>query len=258
MKKFYILFWRVIACVIIFLGSFIVLMLNPQVLYANATHYRQVTIYSQKKLDKSFNKVIDHALLLVQHSELYDKNFSIDVFINDGSIFTRIIKFIYGNAYGYGYHNNAILNGSIDSALQFIHLNGYKRQLSRTIAHEMIHCYQYNRYGLFGSRPLKNLPIWKWEGYPEYVSNNSALKNERTILIENIKRLNEYEEENGLEWVEVDLDEGKSYIGTNFRNWLMVKYMMEVKKTKLHDLMSDEIMYKGVYDEMLEWYSKNK
>lgn len=254
MKKFKMLMFRFIICLIVIFCCFVALMLNPQVLYANATHYRQVTIYSQKKLDQTIYKVLDHALLLAQQSELYDRNFSLDVFLNDGSSFVKIVKFIYGDAYGWGYHNNVILNGSIDTALNFIHLNGYKRQLSRTISHELIHCFQYNKYGLFGSRPLKDVPIWKWEGYPEYISNKSALKNERTLLIENIKRLMEYELENSLEWVEIEVDEGKSYLGNNFRNWLMVKYLIDIKGIRLNELMKDKIKYNAVYTEMVRWY----
>lgn len=223
-------------------------------MYANATPYRQVTIYTQKKLHPSFTKVIDHALLLVQQSELYDKSFSLDCFLNDGNSFVKIVKFIYGDAYGWGYYNKVVLNGSMDTALQFIHLNGYQRQLSRTIAHEMIHCLQYNKYGLLSSRPLKDVPIWKWEGYPEYVSNKSTLKDEKTILIENIKLLIEYVKEDSLEWVEIEVDEGKSYLGINFKNWLMVKYLMDVKEMKLDDLMKDEIEYDGAYKNMMEWY----
>lgn len=199
MKKFKRMLLRVIVCLIILFGGLVVLMLNPQVLYANATHYKQVTIYSQKKLDKSFNKAIDHALMLVQQSELYDKSFALDVFINDGSSFVNIVKFIYGDAYGWGNHNNVILNGNIDTAQQFIHLNGYQRHLARTIAHQMIHCFQNNKYGLFGSRPLKDVPVWKWEGYPEYISNKSTLKNERTILIDDIRLLIKYEKKNNLD-----------------------------------------------------------
>lgn len=254
MKKFKRMLLRVIICLIIIFSGLVVLMLNPQVLYANAAHYKQVTVYSQSKLDKSFNQVIDHALMLVQKSELYDKNFAFDVFINDGRSFVNLVKFIYGNAYGWGYHNNVILNGSIDNDLQFINLNGYQRHLARTISHEMIHCFQNNKYGLFGSRPFKDVPVWKWEGYPEYISNKSTLKDERTILIENIQRLVEYEKKNSLEWLEIEVDEGKSYLGINFRNWLMVKYLMDIKKMKLDDMMKDEVKYDAAYNEMLQWY----
>ncbi len=236
----------------------VVLLLNSQILYARCTHYRQVNVYSEKAFDKRFNKVIDDALMLVEKSELYDPHFSIDVFLNDGSSFNRLMKRIYGDAFAWGYHNNVVLNGKSDSALNFIHLHGYQRHLARTIAHEMIHCLQYHKYGLFRSRPIKDVPIWKWEGYPEYVAYKSAVKNEKTILIENISRLIEYEKDQKFHWVSIEVDEGTSFAGINyFRSWLMVKYLLDVKQLKFDDVIKDKVEFDKVHDEMLEWHALN-
>jgi hypothetical protein len=258
MKKIRSVLFKLFLFTFLLFFAFVVFMLNPQLLYAASTTHKNITVYHNKTYDPKLDKVIDDALTLVKQSELYDEHFDIDVLLNDGAGFNKVMKKLFGEAYAWGYHNTVVLNGSIDSSFGFIHLNGYQRYLSRTIAHEMLHCLQYNKYGLFNSRPLKNIPVWKWEGYPEYVSYKSDVKDEKVILLENLKRLVEYEKE-GTFHVEVDIEGGKSFAGIYyFTNWLMVKYLLDVKKLKFDDLMKDEVQYDAVHKEMLEWYSKNE
>ncbi len=232
-------------------------MLNPQIMFANKQDYNGVTVYSQEKYDTSYNKVIDKALSLVRKSELYDSAFRMDIFINDGSRFPKILKELYGEAYAWGYHNNVILNGTPDKTFQWIRLNGYYRQMARTVAHEMIHCYQYHALGLFHSRPFKNIPVWKWEGYAEYVCYRSSTKDEKNILLQNIKRLQSYNRENFL-YAETIVDEGPTFVGTEYlKFWVMVKYLMDVKGLSFKQILDDNITDTATYEEMIDWFRKN-
>lgn len=228
-------------------------MLNPQIMYANKHEYKGITIYSEHSYDTAYNKVIDKALALVKESELYDSTFHLNIFLNDGSRFPKLIKGLYGDAYAWGYHNNIILNGTPDETFQWIMLNGYNRQMARTVAHEMIHCYQYNALGLFHSRPLKNIPIWKWEGYAEYVCYKSSKKDERTMLLDNIKRLLTYQNEN-YQYAETIVDEGPTFLGTSYlKFWLMVKYLIDVKGLTFRQLLDRNISEAKTFEEMKKW-----
>ena len=241
---------------LLLLVIFMLFMLNPQMMYANKYNYRGISVYSSMPYDTSYNKVFDKAISLAQKSELYDYAFKLDVFLNDGSKFPKILRGIYGDAYAWGYHNNIILNGKPDESFQWIMLNGYNRQMARTVAHEMIHCYQYNALGLFHSRPLKNIPIWKWEGYPEYVCYKSSKTDEKEILRENIGRLINYENE-GFQYAQTFVDEGPTFLGTTYlKFWLMVKYEMDIKGLSFKQLLNDKITESKTYNEMKMWYEQ--
>ncbi len=50
----------------------------------------------------------------------------------------------------------------------------------------MTHCLQFDKLGLWKSKPVANILNWKWEGYAEYVSRH---KNEQKDHSKNIARL---------------------------------------------------------------------
>ena len=53
------------------------------------------------------------------------------------------------------------------------------------IAHEMTHCLQFDKLGFWESKPIANIPNWKWEGYAEYISRQNA---DQKDLSKNIQR----------------------------------------------------------------------
>ena len=257
MKRSFRLLFRFFLLLLVLFISFIVFVLNPQVLYARERHYRQTTIYSANTSPPAFNKVLDKATELIRPSELYDSSFHFDVFMNDGASFTPVLKKVLGDAFAWGYHNNVVLNGENNAALEFIHLNGHQRHLARTIAHEMIHCLQANHFGLFHSRPLKNVPYWKWEGYPEYICYRSTGLKEDSILISNLAIMDSLKNATYAP-VDINIEEGKSFAGLDyFRWWLMVKYCMDINGMTFAEILKDDVKYDTVYKEMMDWYYKN-
>ena len=147
--------------------------------------------------------------------------------------------------------------GSNDSSLQFIRLNGHQRQLARTIAHEMMHCLEASHFGVMGSRPFKNIPLWKWEGYPEYIAYRSYRLNEDSLLLINLALLDSLKNETYYP-VEVSTDEGKSFTGLDyFRWWLMIKYCMDIKGMSLIQIMKDDVQSDKVYAGMMNSYRNN-
>ncbi|MES1222855.1 MAG: hypothetical protein ABUT20_45605 [Bacteroidota bacterium] len=255
MKRLVRRIFRVFLVLLVLAGLLIIFIMKPQLLYARERAYKTVYIYSNNISPAGFDSVLNKSIELISHSEIYDSLFRFDLFLNDGSSFPAIPKKLLGDAFAWGYHNNVVLNGKTDPSLQFIHYNGYQRQLARTIAHEMIHCLEANRFGLFGSRPLKKIPHWKWEGYPEYIAYRSSLYNEDSMFISNLKLLHSLKNETYCP-VEVNTDEGKSIAGLDyFRWWLMIKYCLDIKKMTFIQIMKEEISDDSVYKEMMRWYA---
>ncbi len=250
-------FLRTFLVLLLMLGLLIVFMLNPQIVYAKKHIYKQLTIYSKYKYPTDYDKILDKSLELVKQSELYKPDFKLDIFLNDGNgaSVKFVLKKLFRNAFAWGYHNNVVLNGVTDDSLKWIALNGYNRNLARTIAHEMIHCYEVNKLGLFHSRPFVNIPDWKWEGYPEYISYRSSINDEKKVLTDAITKYLLNKDKSDFSRALVNTDEGESFAGKDYyRFWIEVKYLFDVRKFNFDDLLKTSLLEEKVFDEMILWH----
>ncbi|MBI2730187.1 MAG: hypothetical protein HYX40_05450 [Sphingobacteriales bacterium] len=252
-KRLLIPFFRIFFFFTLMLSGLVCFMLNPQVLFASGYKYGQLHIYASPKYNGGQNDRFDKAISLIRKSELYHSSFQIDVFLNGAKPVNFLLTHTMGDAYAWGYYNNVVINGAIDERFEWNHLRKYQRHFSRTLAHEMIHCLQSDQLGPLHSRPLKKIPIWKWEGYPEYISYLSAVKNEKQVLIENIRRFAAFKK-SGKTWIEVEIDEGKSYTSIDYmKAWLMIKYLLDIKGMTYRQILKDEIKEETVFNEMINW-----
>ncbi len=129
--------------------------------------------------------------------------------------------------------------------------NGYQRQLARTIAHEMMHCLEANRFGLTGSRPIKNIPNWKWEGYPEYVARRNP---DQTNLNNNIRKLLETANTDNNDWMKF-ADSTETLVA--FEEYrLLIQYCIEIKQMDFEAIMKDTTDEKTIKQQMMNWYIK--
>jgi hypothetical protein len=257
MRKFLRYSLRAILVFLIMMGLLIVFMLNPEVVYAKKHAYKQFTVYSKHDCPSGYDRVLENALALVKESELYNPTMKADIFLNDGN--GAAVKFVlrkaFGEAMAWGYHNNVILNGTTDASLTWLQMNGYNRHLARTIAHELIHCYEAKKLGWLKARPFGNIAMWKWEGYAEYVSYRSSIKNEKQVLMDAIRKYEEGKDKESFAAAMVDIDEGTSIAGKDyFRFWIMVKYLVDIKQVGFNELIKASIEEKSTYSEMIDWY----
>ena len=94
--------------------------------------------------------------------------------LNDGSNYPKLMQTIRGKAFAWGFYDKVVLQGTANYNYNYVELNGYKWNLTQLLAHEMTHCLQFDKLGLWKSNPIANIPNWKWEGYAEYVSRQNA------------------------------------------------------------------------------------
>jgi hypothetical protein len=258
MRKTLRYFLRTFLVLLLMLGLLIIFMLNPQIVYAKKHSYKQLNVYSKYKYPPGYDKVLDQTLQLVKQSEIYHPQMKLDIFLNDGNgaSVKFVLKKAFGNAFAWGYHNNVVLNGATDDSLKWVSINGYHRQLARTIAHEMIHCYEVNKLGMFHSRPFANIPVWKWEGYPEYISYKSSINDEKKVLTDAIQKYNLNKDNKDFRWAMVNTDEGESFAGKDYyRFWILVKYLCDIRKFSFDDLIKTSLTEEKIYDEMILWYN---
>jgi hypothetical protein len=71
--------------------GFVGLVLNPSLLYAHETVTNQYTIYHSQPLDPAFEQRLVQARALVRPSEVFDHTLRLEVCLNDGSRYPRLV-----------------------------------------------------------------------------------------------------------------------------------------------------------------------
>jgi hypothetical protein len=250
MKKQVIKWLLRFICIILFtVVSLIVIVLNPGLLYANRTIHQNYIVYHSAQLESETISRIDEANELLKSSELSDSNYKIDICLNDSSIYPTLMRWLRGSAFAWGFYDKVVLQGDADFKENFVELNGYKWNATQLIAHEATHCLQYNRFGFWKTNPAANLPLWKTEGFPEYVARqNSDQKN----LIFNIARLIETEQKENKGWI--NFADNTGTVIPYYKNWLLVQYCIDVKKMSYQQILDDDVKEENVREEMMCWY----
>src|SRR5258706_7010831 len=66
------------------------IILFPQRLFANKMDYKEFRVYSNDKIDDNIKIVLDHAINLVQKSELYDYMYKYNIILCNNSFYNKI------------------------------------------------------------------------------------------------------------------------------------------------------------------------
>lgn len=213
---------RLTATIIVIISLLLIIILNPILTYANKTIYNNYIIYHNQPLDPKFTAILDEATTLLQKSELYNKNLKLDICLNDGSSYPALMSAIRGQAFAWGFYNKVVLQGNMNVKENTVELNGYKWNCTQLLAHEMVHCLQFDKLGLFKSNPIANIPTWKWEGYAEYISRQNETQKDYT---KNVARL---KQQNTNSW-EITFEDSTIAPREYYNYWLQVQYWMDVK-----------------------------
>jgi hypothetical protein len=243
--------FRFILAGLFLAGLLLGIVLNPMVSYANNTHYKNFSIYHHEALDPAFLVALDQSQVLLETSEYYDPNLTLDVCLHDGSVYPSVIKAIRGEAFAWGFYDKVVLQGTLSCKDNYLALNGYQWNLVQLLAHEMTHCLQFHQLGLKHSNPVANIPAWKWEGYPEYVARQNS---QQQSLANNIVRLQQTPQNT---WA-VSFEDGSIAPRAYYEYWLLVQYCMDVKNMTYQQLLADQTSEQDIQREMMEWFERNQ
>lgn len=243
---------RLCATTLLILGLLVVIIANPSWLYAHKTKHANFFILHHSPLNMGILVHLEEASLLLKKSELYDSVFSMEICLNDGSGYTRIAGALGGPAFARGFYNKIVLFGLSDYGNNYTLFNGGKWNFAQLITHEAIHCLQFNKYGLWNSKPVDDIPDWKWEGYPEYIARQLG---EPDVLKKNIRKLIDVEKISKPTWINFEDGTGSPLL--YFKDGLLVSYCIDIKKMSYDQLLSDKRTREFLWEEMMKWYSEN-
>jgi len=143
-----------------------------------------------------------------------------------------------------------MLNINADFAKNLLTGSSNKRDLTRTFAHEMVHCLQLNRYGIRKFNPVKHPPLWKLEGYPEYIAYTDENQAPGYQFTRTVDRLRKLEQEKARR---VEMQPGHFDPIIYFKGRVLVEYLMDIKGLSYDEVLNENIRASEVYDELLTW-----
>lgn len=206
--------------------AYVLLLSFPQVLFAHQMSYRNLTVYSREPFDKNIYAVLDRVESQVTASELNSQHVRPKIFLTGSySFYKSISLFIGGNSFGKGFPllptSNIFINRSDvsqDLVLRRAAEND-RRSLSGVIAHEVTHLLIRKKVGYW--RNIR-MPVWKKEGYAEYVAGGSTLPYET-----------------GVKMWKANPKDGTGY--QYFKYYMLVRHLLEKDKLSVDELFNREI-----------------
>jgi hypothetical protein len=249
MKKFKKYLFRFTVTFVLLITLLISIVLNPSLLYAHKTSMHNLTIYHNKTLEPHLLKQLQVAYTIVKSSELFDASFKLSICLNDGSCYPAVIKAVKGQAFASGFYNKVVVQSNINSSANTAEFNGYKWNLIQLFAHEMIHCFQYNKLGFWHAKPIAAIANWKWEGYAEYIARqlNDVPQFKIAVL--------QFKNSNTASWA-ISLPDGTIVPRDYYKSFLLVQYCIMVKKQTFMQLLHNDITEHEVENQMTEWSNK--
>lgn len=239
---------RLTATVLLIAGLLLIIVLNPILTYANKTTHNNLTVFHNNVLDPTFLTKLGQATELLKASEYYNPKLHLDICLNDGSKYPKLIQALRGRAFAWGFYDKVVMQGNANFQDNYVELNGHKWNLTQLVAHEMTHCLQFDNLGFWKSKPIANIPNWKWEGYAEYISRQNS---DQKDLSKNIERLIATDKSN---W-EIKFADSTIAPREYYDNWTLVQYCIDIKKMTYKQILADTSSEQTVRQEMMSWFS---
>lgn len=254
---------RTIAGTLLFalvgIGGLVTLIFFPQSLFADKFEHSQFTVYYNKDYNiekEAFQVILDNAYKIVENCELHNPDFKFKVFLAHNNIFNKIEGLQGGDVIARATAWNIIFKKDIDLKNSRMYTDRSVVDLTELMAHEMVHILQANKYGLLNFSPLKHPPMWKLEGYPEYVARTNYLNSENYDLRKEIQRFVSADEDAKRETFEAV--EGHFMPTYYFKGRIMVEYLMNIKGMTYDAILKDQRTEEEVFNEMVEWMNLSK
>jgi hypothetical protein len=242
--------------VFVFVGGLMSLVFFPEPLFACKHAYKPFTVYSNLPVDPNMDVVLDDVLKLVRVSELYDSTYNVDVFLSYGNVFNDIDDWLLGHGpSARATDNNIVVKVDIDAARNLAFPTFHDRcqaSLTWLLTHEMVHCLQDNRYGKLVFNPFAPPPMWKLEGYPEYISRRPMRMQDQYNLIDEIDRYQKLDRDRKDVWMAI-MEGGCKSPWYYYKSRIMTEYLMDVKGLSYDEIMNDARSEDDVFAEVLAW-----
>lgn len=241
---------------IITLSGFVTLIVFPQSLFAHKLEYKKFNVYSDQKItNNDIEQILDDAYKLTEQCQLHNPEYNFDVFLSHGHIFNKIEDLQGKGPIARATAGNIALKVPIDISDNLAYGKRGSVNLTELLAHEMVHVLQANRYGFINFSPIKHPPLWKLEGYPEYVARQAMLKSNNYNIISEIKRYTVLEKRSQDGFIEVV--KGHFMPTYYYKGRLMMEYLIDNEGLTYDSILKDDRTEEKIFLQMLKWAKLN-
>ncbi len=220
---------------------------SPQICFAYSENFGAVTVYSDQPITQDWGEVLKQANAIVETSELMSDDIRLSVFLVRGTTYAaiqnRMAKPVMAKASG----NRIFLDAAIDWESKTLVGPVLSMNLVRTLAHEMTHCIENQR---FGTVSASSTALWKREGYAEYIAHSDDRRRPHYQLSHVWGRVAHQDEDN-TQWV--DLHDGIMLPPQYLRYRIAVEFLIEQKGMSYAEIVEIENVFDDVLAEATEW-----
>ncbi len=233
------------------------LILAPQALFAYDWEYKKFHLYTNYPIPTELSPALDQALSLVAQSELYDPQYRYEVFFVHQTFYNQIDNLVFDPyAAARPTDNNIFVKAPVDLSQQVALTDRSRIPIDYLLAHEMIHCLQENHYGKLRFNPFSHPPMWKLEGYPEYIARQPLRYAPDYDLRNEIKRYLEVKASTNDYWLPATPQHMVPEVYLKGR--LLTEYLIDVKGWTYDQILLSTTSEEEVYQEMLAWANKEE
>lgn len=220
--------------------AYILILIFPSFLFANNLKYKSFNVYyhSNDINIEHLKLVLDKSETLLKNTNLFKAEINQDIFIcssfNEFTFFALFSRKAF--AINYSMTQNIFLSKSSVSE-NIISRNGIennKRTLSGVIAHETTHSLLENELGIL---KYKLLPVWKNEGYCDYIANESSFNIEK-----------------GIQHICSDNENSAGSSFKYFKYRISTEYLFEERKITMNRFLNDDFDLKEITKRLKEKY----
>lgn len=233
------------------------LLLNPKWSYAHSTFFDHVKVYHNLPLEANTEEVISDAIHLIQHSDLFNDQVSIQLCMNDDPIYPHLYP-LAGGPMAYAMINKTVLkncsaqfdNNIVQTQWAVNHHEIREFDLTWLLAHEFMHNLQYQANANYVIKTTLGAINWKLEGHAEYISRgfkDDGLLQEKIILYQ------KEEQKDHMGLPVFDLEDGTKQIFSYYKYALVVQYLMEQKNMNFELICQSESSLDEHYADMITW-----
>lgn len=223
------------------IAIYILLILFPQLLFANKMEYKSFEVYYHNTInEQKLKSVLDVSEELLEESELKSNFETQQLFLTDSYNEFTFFALLSKNAFAVNYPvvQNIFLTKSDLSKNLIISNNesNNRRTLSGVIAHETIHSLLENKIGIVD---FKLLPTWKVEGYADYIAKESS-----------------YSAANDIKTICKTTQNGASRSYKYFEYRIITEYLLLQRNIELNEFLKNEFELEKLKEKALENYCK--
>lgn len=222
--------------------------LTPSVSYAHQTEVEGLLIHHDEKLSPKLGEIIQQSFSILKRSALYDPHFQMELCMNDGPFYPKLIEGLLGPDIIRAFSNkNVVLLPTTESGEAFS-WHGNTFNYTQVLAHVMTHNLQYNYHGFWDANPLGRHPEWKWEGYAEYVVLGEKYK------LEDL--LEKYSTSGEDLFSFISLGERAGTFKLHIRYLILTKYCLENKNMDYQKFIETDLVEEELWEEIEQLSSR--